>query len=211
MKTVICSHGFGVKADSRGMFTDISQAFPDYNFILFDYNTILDNGDIEVADIDSQVAKLQSVVDKAEGEISLLCHSQGCIVGGLIDASKINKAVLLAPPIKMSMQRVIEKLQERPGSEINLDGVSKLPRTDGTTTLVPSSYVKSLDNRDPIKIYKELAERVPTAIVKVEGDNVLGNTDFSEISNAKVLTINADHDFTGNARAELIATLKNIL
>ena len=52
---------------------------------------------------------------------------------------------------------------------------------------------------------------MPTAIVKVEGDNVLGNTDFSEISNAKVLTINADHDFTGNARAELIATLKNIL
>ncbi len=211
MKTIICSHGFGVKADSRGMFTEIANKFPGYTFKMFDYNEILSNGDVVVADIDTQAQKLQSVIDEAEGEIVMLCHSQGCIIAGLVDVTKVSEAILLAPPVLMSMQRVVEKLQNRPGSEINLDGVSKLRRTDGTTTHVPREYIQSLQNRDPIALYETLSQKIPVIIVRAAKDHVLGDTDLSQVSNAQKIDIDSDHDFTGSARAELTTILRKIL
>jgi hypothetical protein len=37
---VVFSHGFGVRADAHGMFTDIAQALPrGWGYVLFDYDT----------------------------------------------------------------------------------------------------------------------------------------------------------------------------
>ena len=40
MKYLLFSHGFGVKKDSRGMFTEIAENFPNYTPVMFDYNVI---------------------------------------------------------------------------------------------------------------------------------------------------------------------------
>ena len=50
-RAIIFSHGFGVKADARGMFPEIAAAFPDYESIVFDYNEVLPNGDTVVASL----------------------------------------------------------------------------------------------------------------------------------------------------------------
>lgn len=75
IKAMIYSHGFGVKADARGMFTEIAASFPEYKSVVFDYNEVLPNGDTIVAPIDRQALRLQSVIAETNAdEIVLLCH-----------------------------------------------------------------------------------------------------------------------------------------
>lgn len=212
MKTIIFSHGFGVKADARGMFPDIAAAFPDYDPKMFDYNEVLSNGDTVVVPLDKQAEKLQQVINKTgSDEIVLLCHSQGSIIAGLVSLLKVSKVILLAPPVVASMQRVIDKVAKRPGAELNLNGISKLPRTDGTVTLLPKEYIQSLDEVNPIELYQKIANDKPTVIIRATEDQVLGTTNVDEVVSARLIDIPADHDFTGESRQKLIETLKEVL
>lgn len=209
MATIICSHGFGVRADARGMFTEIARAFPEHTFLTFDYNRIHPNGDIEVRPIDEQVETLQQKID-ANDDVILLAHSQGCITAGLADLAKVSKAVLLAPPTRMSIERVMQKLMSRPGSAINLGGVSSLMRSDGSKTLIPGEYIASVGSRDPFAIYQDMADRVDTTIIRALDDEVVGLTNVDEITHANHVDLEADHNFTGDSRSKLIATLAEI-
>lgn len=212
MKTVICSHGFGVRADGRGMFTDIAAAFPNARFRMFDYNDSLPNGDIVVVPLSEQASKLQHIIDKTEAdEIILLAHSQGSIVAGMVDTSRLAKIILLAPPTIRSMERVIDRIAKRDGATYNPNGVSRLPRSDGTTTLLPKEYIQSLGVVHPLELYQAAAERVPTVIIRATGDTVLGMTNVDEVANATVIDLAADHDFTGDSRQVLMSALEQYL
>ena len=159
-KVMIYSHGFGVKADARGMFTEIAASFPEYKPVMFDYNEVLPNGDTIVAPIDKQALRLQNAIDEVDAdEVVLLCHSQGCLIAGLVDLSKVVKVILLAPPVVASMQHVIQKLSKKPGSEYLEGGVSRLARSDGSMTFLPNEYMRSLDEINPIELYKKIADQ----------------------------------------------------
>ncbi len=209
MKTLVFSHGFGVKADSNGLFTQIAAAFPHYKTVLFDYNTDLGNGTIELASLTDQAQKLQDRINAQSGEVIIVAHSQGCVVAGLADLNTVSKVILLAPPVEMNAERLANKLLKRPGAEINLDGVSKLPRSDGTTTLIPKAYIDSIESVNPIEIYTQIASKVETIIVRSTEDEILGLTNVNEVPNAKHIDIKANHNFTGTARDELISILMN--
>lgn len=211
-KAVVYSHGFGVKADARGMFTEIAAAFSQYKSIMFDYNEVLPNGDTIVAPIREQARKLQSIIDETDAdEIILLCHSQGCMIAGLVDLSKVAKVILLAPPVVASMQHVIDKLFKKPGSVYLEGGVSRLARSDGSMTFLPKEYMQSLDGLNPIKLYKGVVRQKPTAIIRATQDEVLGLTDLSAITTQEVFDIASDHDFTGENRQKMIAILEGLL
>lgn len=211
MTKVIFSHGFGVKADARGMFTEIAANFPEHQFEMFDYNRILSNGDIEVAPLTVQAEKLQGILNKQNDKVVLIAHSQGCVTAGLVSLKNVKKAILLAPPVQMSMQRVLDKLMKKPGAEINLNGVSKLPRRDGTTTFISREYIESVSDINPLEIYQMIANTVATTIVRCINDEVLGLTNVNEIKNAAHIDLEADHNFTGASRGELIRMLSREL
>lgn len=211
MKSVICSHGFGVTADSRGMFPEIARNIPGAEFVVFDYNKVKPNGDTIASSLDEQAKKLQAQIDAATGEIVLLCHSQGSVIAGLVDLSRVAKVILLAPPVNMSMQRVIGKMLDRPGSKINLDGLSELPRTDGTTTYLPKAYLESLDNYTPMELYQTIATTVPTVIVRATRDEVVGLTNVDEVKGVTHYDIAADHNFLSKSRQQLIQIIKKEL
>ena len=211
-KVIIFSHGFGVKADARGMFPEIATAFPDYESVMFDYNDVLPNGDTVVASLPKQAEKLQSVINDINAdEIILIAHSQGSIIAGMVSLGKVSRVILLAPPVVASMQRVIDKIAKRPGAAFNPEGTSKLPRTDGTTTLLPKEYIESLDASDPLELYKKIANDKPTTIIRATEDQVLGMTNVGEVGAATLIDIPADHDFTGEPRQKLIDALKTII
>lgn len=129
----------------------------------------------------------------------------------MIDPSKVTKFILLAPPVEMSMQRVLAKLAARPGAEINLAGMSKLPRRDGTTTYLTQDYVRSLDAVEPIELYENMARKKPTTIIRATKDEVIGRTNFTAIKNAEIIDIAADHNFTNQARSQLVSQLAQIV
>ncbi|MEP7204858.1 MAG: hypothetical protein ABI716_01545 [Candidatus Saccharibacteria bacterium] len=211
MKNIICSHGFGVMADSRGMFTELTVAFPDYKVVMFDYNHLLPNGDLVVSTIDSQAKLLQKMIDQQPGDSLLLCHSQGSVIAGLVDLTKISQVILLAPPVNLSLQRVIGKMLQRPGAEVGSDGTYRLPRSDGTVSLVPKQYIDSLESKNPMDLYQRIANTKPTLIIRATEDKVLGLTSVSQIRHASHVDIAAGHDFGGTARNILLLELKKFI
>lgn len=211
MQTVICSHGFGVKADGRGMFPALAAVLSDCKFVMFDYNTIHENGDILLTSLDEQVAKLQNEINNNPDESILLCHSQGCVVAGLVDLSKVSKVILLAPPTKTSIQQFMSSMMGRPGSDIRMDGISKLPRSDGTMTLVPPMYAQKLMGIDPFSLYEHVAKTKPTLIVRATEDEVVGLTNVNEVRSATHKDIACGHNFSGDARTQLGSILKEYI
>lgn len=191
------------------MFTEIAANFPEITFEMFDYNRILENGDIEVASLNDQAKKLQDILDQQKDKVIIIAHSQGCITAGMVTLDNVRKVILLAPPEKMSMQRVIDKLMKKPGAKIDLGGMSKLPRSDGTTTLISREYIESVSNINPMQMYQTMANKVDTTIVRCTEDEVLGLTEVNQIENTAHIDLEADHGFTGASRQRLLDVLSN--
>jgi hypothetical protein len=105
-KGIIFSHGFGVRYDDRGLLTEIASAFPQYKAHLFDYNLANETlKTLTVQPLTKQAKILENEVvsfvnNEAPESITLICHSQGCIVAALADLedSPIDKVIFLARP-----------------------------------------------------------------------------------------------------------------
>jgi hypothetical protein len=217
-KYLVFSHSFGVKKDSRGMFTDIAEAFPEYSSILFDYNKLDRVSNVlTVGSLRDQAKILQAKVHTIhqtdpDADVTLICHSQGCVVAALAKIEKINQAILLAPPGSVSSVRVNEHFGKREGVVIEKDGTIRVPRKDGSTTRLTKEYIDDLSGIDAIQLYKELSQSTPVVIIIAKDDEMLRPIDFSSLpKSVEILTIIGDHNFTGVARAGLIDILKTTL
>ena len=99
MHIVIYSHGFGVRKDDRGLFTDIAAALPGATHRMFDYNRRDETtGNLTVAPLAEQVGMLRNQIEKARADtpgaiIDLICHSQGCIVAALLAPRDVRKTL----------------------------------------------------------------------------------------------------------------------
>lgn len=211
-KTIICSHGFAMRADSAGMFTDIAAASPEYTFDMFDYYDIAPNGDQTIRSLDDQATILQRHIDAApDGDIILLCHSQGSTVAGLVQLSRVSKVILLAPPIEFSRAGLINRLRHRKGAKLNPYGTSYIPRSNGTMMTIPVEYMDSIEAYDREALYQSIADSAQTTIMRALDDEMLGLTDLSSIKNSTRIDIRADHNFTGQGRTLLIEILREVL
>lgn len=212
MEKVIFSHGFGVQKDSRGMFTDIADALSGFDCDLFDYNEVLAGGDVRVRPLSEQIEILNAhIAASVEEKITLVCHSQGCVVAGLADTTHVGKVVLLAPPVEMSVKRFMRKFGSREGVRQEASGALLIPRSDGTTTYIGQSYLAELDATEPMESYQRLADAHDVTIIRATADHILGQTSFKSLRNVKLVDIKADHDFTGEARQELIKRIVEIV
>lgn len=212
IKTVICSHGFAVRANSLGLFSDIKATFPGYEFTMFDYYDIKPNGDQVVRPLEEQAELLQQKINTApDGDIILLCHSQGGTVAGLIDLRRVIKVILLAPPVEFDSDTLLLRLQKRRGSKLDRYGMSVVPRSDGTTMYMPSEYLDSLERYDRTMLYQDMADTVPTTIVRAVDDEILGLTAVDKLKNIQLIDIAADHNFTKLARRKLLTALSEVL
>jgi len=137
---VIYSHGFGVRKDDLGLFTDISESIPEVESILFDYFEV-DEGQktLTVCPFSVQAEKLNKMVKEArlsnpEAIIDLICHSQGTLVAAMARPEGIRKALLISAVFDIGLQHSLDRYKTKPGVEINLNGVSKIiSATSGLT------------------------------------------------------------------------------
>lgn len=212
MKYLVFSHGFGVSKDSNGMFTDIARSLSEYRPIMFDYNEIYDDkGLTKVYSYKRQAKLLNTQINKIykkdpKAEVVVVAHSQGAIVAGLCK-QKIAKVILLAPPTTVSARR--SKL--RPNRRVRKDGSVMIYKKNGSRILLTAGFMWGLKLTNPIKIYDKLASRTPTFIIAAKQDEMIRRPDFSALKNAKIYTINGDHNFSGDNRKSLISTIYSIL
>ena len=199
------------------MFTDIASTLP-YQTILFDYNTYDQRTNtLTVAPLTSQAKKLGEVITEVRSQnpdatIDLICHSQGCVTAGLLKPLGLHKIILLGPPATLSAERMAKIFGNRPGSHIDIQGVSRFARTDGSTTIVPKEYWPSIENVDPVALFNELRTEAGVIIIKANQDQIITQADFTKLSpSIHIIGIDGDHDFTGDARPKLIQIIMDEL
>ncbi len=220
-KKIIFVHGFGVKKDARGIFTDIEKSFlNDGNFknvecIFTDLNIILENGDLFLNPIEMQISILQKVYEqeKENSEIYIIAHSQGCVITSLCDFQNLQKVFFLAPPTNNDLDKTIERMKKRPGTIINLDSESIVVRADGSKTIIPASYWQSRKKINYLDCYKNFSEKIgkdKLKIILANQDEIVENGEITILELEKfgeIIKVEGDHNFT-QSRNELGKRIK---
>ncbi|MBP6911629.1 MAG: hypothetical protein KBB88_00285 [Candidatus Pacebacteria bacterium] len=221
--TIIFSHGFGVKKDDRGLFSGpegIAESFQNENceVVLFDYNQIdEEENTITTIPLHMQAQMLEQKIREVKDRnpdtiIDIIAHSQGCIAPAILLPEGIRNVVYIAPSIDANIDRMIGYFSQNSKTEINLDGVSKLARADGSSTYVTSEYWKERAQAHPIPLYTALAHNTKITIFHANDDTTLGHHSLEGIADEiSVFTLDGDHNFTGSARAPLIEKIKKLL
>lgn len=214
MRIIIYSHGFGVRKDDRGLFTDIAASLPDAEHIMFDYNLADDAANtLAVAPLTEQAEMLRHKVAEAQTAnpnaiIDLVCHSQGCIVAAIANMPGIRKTIFTAPPPNADVEEKIKRWRVRYGTQFTTEGTSYLERKDGSTTIVPPEYWTSLHNLDVQHLYNTLAANTKLVVITATNDEVLGEVVFDTlVPNIKIIEMATGHNFEGDARGEIIDTI----
>lgn len=217
---IIYSHGFGVKKDNRGLFTDIATSFPDAEHIMFDYNEIDEaKHALIVTSFDQQIAMLSEIFNKAQRDnpsavIDLICHSQGGVIGGLAKL-KARKTILLTPPINLTdtITELRQYFERRPGTIIQDDGTAIIPRRDGNNTIIYPNYWEDYDKLPEIPaLLNELSDLTDLTIIGATNDEILSENDYSVLDDSiKVIEIKSDHNFKNETRAKVIDIIKEVI
>lgn len=208
---VVYSHGFGVRKDDRGLFTDIASALPEAEHVMFDYNGIdKQTNTLTVSPLQVQVRKLKEQLDKlpTDAIVDIVAHSQGCVVTALAKPKNVRQIICLAPPDNVDVDRLISFFGNREGSEIDLDGQSRIPRRDGSTTIIPTAYWQSLKGLDVIRLYNRLPDLAQIKFYVADNDEVLGMSNFDRTDERiELLQMAGNHDFNGQYRDDLVKTI----
>lgn len=210
---VIFSHGFGVRKDSLGLFTEIAKSLINCEPIFTDLNDYNENENtLTIRPLPEQVSILKQTIEKVIDSnpgavVDLVCHSQGCIIAGLSKPLGIRKIILLAPPIDISIKKTMELFGDRYSSKIKFDDVSRFHRRDGSTTLVPKEYWHEREDVNPPELYKQLATISDVTIIKAVGDEMLADNDLSSIEHLNIVSIESDHNFNNSAREKLLGVV----
>ena len=220
-RIVIFSHGFGVAKDSAGLFTDIAQGLgSDVMPVLFDYNDFDDaNRTMIVKPLSQQAAILNDHLDQLRRDhpdtpISMVAHSQGCIVAAIAEPRGIDQAILLAPAESFNVKRLEKAFTKRLRPERLSEGGIKLPRRDGSVILIPASFQPEVRLIDPPERYNHLATLTRTTLIRAAQDDILGkHVDDSRLSsNVLIIKLDGNHNFTDtDDRQGLIRSIKHQL
>lgn len=209
-KVVVISHGFGVKRDGRGMFTELAERLKDDHLIvLFDYVDIDDKGNTTAHPLTEQSEMLQAVLEHvretlAPEELQIVAHSQGCIVVSIASPESVKRVMLVSPPLNApNLQRMQETFGAREGTHIVRDGVSTIKRSDSKLTYIPPEFWSDTTGMSPVELYDHLADRTEVYFIRAKQDHVLPNQDYSAVAgmeNMDYIELDGNHDFADEAR-----------
>jgi hypothetical protein len=215
---IIFSHGFGVRKDDRGLFTDIAAGLPEAEAIMFDYSLPDEAANtLTVTPLTEQAKKLQHMVIEARAKypsatIDIIAHSAGCTTASLAHPPGVRKVILTAPPPHVSVTSKLKRWKENLGISFDTTQTTRIPRRDGSTTLVPPSYWPSLKGIDAQALHNAYAKTTDLTIITATEDEILGEVRFDHLSpDIKVIEIATGHNFEGAARAQLIAAIADSL
>jgi pimeloyl-ACP methyl ester carboxylesterase len=213
---VVFSHGFGVKRDSRGMFTDITNALPkEWGYILFDH-TDVDGDNVTVRPYSKQVEMLKKVVEYAHKQtdtVHIIGHSRGSITVCLASLPDVEKVILIVPPVAT---RPYPETRWEAYEGAHWDSnILVVPRKDGTTTRIPQSAFNEDSATQPLQTIMAYSEIKPLVVIQAEQDHVLTNTErYDNLKNTKNITfvkLPGNHDFDAPNRTGFVSKTIELL
>ncbi len=218
-KVVVFSHGFGVTRDARGMFTELTSLIEDkYSVVLFDYSDIGKDGNTTTFPFSEQVKKFKAVMGFVEERINpketiVVAHSQGCIIVGLASPDNVGKVILIAGPTSAPGENIKKYFLQRPGTKTNEEGISRIERSDGTTTFIQSGYWKEAYYVNPAELFLNLAKKSKVYFVRAKQDQVVTGEDYNmlEKSNITFIELDGNHDFEEKDRKPWLNKMVELL
>ena len=215
---VVFSHGFGVRRDSRGMFTDLVRSLPDgFGYVLFDYDDVVGEGTLRATYATAQVDRLKQVMAWAKAQpgverIGLVAHSRGCIIAALASITSLSAVILLAPPLVDGHAR--RYFTTKPGTVRKGDDWY-VPRSDGTTTIISEGVFQEFEDVQREEVVLSYVAKQPACLIVAGADKILDDQDYASFEhnpNVSLAAIpGASHDFDGASRQELIRLVNNYL
>ncbi len=158
--------------------------------------------------------QLQRVRQEHPGvPVSVVAHSQGCVVVALAQPAGLKQAILLAPAEYLDPKRLKRAFSDRLHAETLADGTVKLARRDGSAVLIAAGYQSELASADPAEQYSDLATRTPVTIVRAAQDDIIATRLGPSLLNAAItiISLDGDHNFTGAARDGLVQSVKKLI
>lgn len=214
---VIFVHGFGVRWDSRGMFTDIRESLPsEWGSVLFDFYKVKD-AHISITPVTEQIESLRTVIRQTKEKaptatLHIIAHSKGCIITALLRPKVDGEIILLAPPETFGTK--LEKYFQRyPGAKEQGNELI-IPRKDGTTTHIPLSFFAEIQAINAEQAMLQLSKQHSIHLLQTTEDEVIGKTEYKTLlqnPRIHITPISADHNFTGKHRAALKDYLSSTL
>jgi pimeloyl-ACP methyl ester carboxylesterase len=213
MRTVIFSHGFGVRKDSKGLFTDLQTGLaPKYAGHMLDLNILEAEQVIIVPPVTEQARILESRIREESGEVDIIAHSQGTLVAAALPANlAIRHIILLAPPVKLASKLMSDTYADHPMTQTMPDGHLQFVRKNGDRMWMSPEYRQQMRGVDPVAWINKLATRYPVTLIRATDDEILDTIDDSGFKNITVINLPGDHDFDPPARDALIEVIKSIL
>jgi hypothetical protein len=216
-KLLIFSHGFGVDKSSLGMFDQISNCLPkNYLSLQFDYYSITGNTWV-VPSIEDMSTMLDSKIESnSDKDITLICHSQGCTVAAL-SKYRPKKIIFLAPPTRTFNGKVKEKFVARRNDRATINHAGDVilnRRSDDKILHIASAWFDQLGREEAINNMLKLAKSGRLVIIEATQDESIKDRRryiTLEKNGAKMIKIQADHNFNGAARSTLISKINAIL
>lgn len=219
-KTVILfSHGFGIRKDNLGLFTFLSEKFEKlgYNTHLFDYYEYNENTkEVFTIPFSKQAEILQSQIEEVKNlypsfNVKIVCHSQGSIIPTLCDLNGVSQVIGISPFFLTDKEKVLERYNSRPGSVTDFSKVSRRLHSDGKVTVIPPEYWSERFNSNQYDLYNDLGKKLNLTLICGDKDNLAQKEDKKNVTNAQVLTISGDHDFSGTYNQGLYELLVTTL
>lgn len=212
---LLFSHGYGVKKDSKGLFTDIAASLPDrFEPILFDYYHI-DGKNMTVRPPTEMVAMLREQYESLGGETWLIGHSMGCTIIAM-SGLRPTKTILLAPPLQMSRRPANFKdyfLSRHPDA-VEKDGSVIIRRKHGGNFTLTPQWFEELGKLSHGKPALEFIKHNDVSIIFGTEDLSTpipeDDHDFWDLKKP-LTTIPGNHNFDPPHRDELITTVSALL
>lgn len=204
---VVFSHGFDVRRDSKGLFSDIAHSLPEhFGFVLFDYHDY--RGDTEyLHTLSEQAAILHQVVAWTKAnlhplELHLVAHSMGCTVASYAAEPSFSSVTYLAPPIH-SGSGLRRFFTTHPGLITHSGHSFTVARRSGKTTHVTEAFLSEFESAQPEMFLRRYAASKPLSIIAAKEDRFMPPSIYDSLrkQHLAVEVIPGDHNFSDTARA----------
>ena len=206
--TIVMVHGLGTdKHETAGQFDDLAQAFiKKYRIVRFDFSGFgKSEGKTENFDYHKHASDLNFILSYVRqnfnGKIYIIAQSMGTFITSLLNPEDIDKTVFINIPNSNTsyiIDRLVARFASRPGSYIDLQGISLISRSSGSMQKFGPQFWKTLTEFNPVSSVTEFAKNTNLLIIHARQDDAVGNKfqeEYDAIPNIKTEWIDGDHSF----------------
>jgi esterase/lipase len=213
---IVFSHGFGVRKDSRGLFSFLSEMLEEKGFAvkLFDYNKFDEKTkELFAIPFSSQAKLLQKEIDKLVREnkynnIIILGHSQGSLIPALCNnLTKVVKVIAVSPLFETKFEDLEARYTKLSDNKLDFYNITRRRRSDGSVTVIPPEYWAERFETDVVYLYNKLAKQTELTLIYAINDEVMDFSNLRSIKNTRIINLDGNHDFSNQYRDDLYKTI----